>query len=146
MARTYLVFGDIEGKLDVLRVECTKCDRNGRYHVHKLIEKYGSNGNMTVWRDMLNGDKRDGRLHDRCDWTNAVNDSTLARADPYIWACGVGASILSIGHVTKAHPGAPGPILGAQPRPALSRRQLRAVGRTPSPIDAGRIRLCWPLR
>jgi hypothetical protein len=27
MARTYLVFGDIEGKLDVLRVECTKCDR-----------------------------------------------------------------------------------------------------------------------
>jgi hypothetical protein len=27
MARTYLIFGDIEGKLDVLRVECTKCDR-----------------------------------------------------------------------------------------------------------------------
>ena len=25
-ARGYLVFGDIEGKLDVLRVECTKCD------------------------------------------------------------------------------------------------------------------------
>ena len=30
MARTYLVFGDIEGKLDVLRVECTKCERKGR--------------------------------------------------------------------------------------------------------------------
>jgi hypothetical protein len=41
MPRTYLVFGDIEGELDVLRVECTKCDRKGRYHVHKLIEKYG---------------------------------------------------------------------------------------------------------
>ena len=25
MARTYLVFGDIEGKLDVLRVECRRC-------------------------------------------------------------------------------------------------------------------------
>jgi hypothetical protein len=24
----------LEGKLDVLRVECTKCDREGRYHVH----------------------------------------------------------------------------------------------------------------
>ena len=46
MARTYLVFGDIEGKLDVLRVECTKCDRKGRYHVHKLIEKYGRKGNL----------------------------------------------------------------------------------------------------
>jgi hypothetical protein len=27
MARSYHVFGDIEGKRDVLRVECTKCDR-----------------------------------------------------------------------------------------------------------------------
>ena len=31
MARGYLTFGDIEGKLDVLCVECTKCDRKGRY-------------------------------------------------------------------------------------------------------------------
>jgi hypothetical protein len=37
-ARTYLIFGDIEGKLDVLRVECTKCDRKGRYRVRRLIE------------------------------------------------------------------------------------------------------------
>jgi hypothetical protein len=46
MARTSLIFGDIEGKLDVLRVECTKCDRKGRYHVHKLIEKHGRKGNL----------------------------------------------------------------------------------------------------
>jgi hypothetical protein len=46
MSRTYPIFGNIEGKLDVLRVECTKCDRKGRYHVHKLIEKYGRSGNM----------------------------------------------------------------------------------------------------
>jgi hypothetical protein len=38
MPRTYLIFGDIEGKLDVLNVECTQCARKGRYHVHKLIE------------------------------------------------------------------------------------------------------------
>jgi len=30
MPRAYLVFGDIEGKLDVLRVECTKCARKGK--------------------------------------------------------------------------------------------------------------------
>jgi hypothetical protein len=36
--RTYLIFGDIEGKLDVLNVECTKCARKGRYHVQRLIE------------------------------------------------------------------------------------------------------------
>jgi hypothetical protein len=34
MARAYLVFGDIEGKLDLLRVECTKCDRKGGYKSH----------------------------------------------------------------------------------------------------------------
>jgi hypothetical protein len=70
MARTYLVFGDIEGKLDVLRVECTKCDRKGRYSVAKLIEKYGRKGNMMKWREMLSADcpKRDAvGLQDRCD-------------------------------------------------------------------------------
>jgi hypothetical protein len=54
----------------VLRVECTKCDSKGRYHVHKLIEKYGRNGNLMKWREMLNADcpKRDAHsLHDRCD-------------------------------------------------------------------------------
>ena len=44
LPRSNLVFGDIEGKLNVLRVECTKCDRKGGYHVHKLIEKYGRTG------------------------------------------------------------------------------------------------------
>jgi hypothetical protein len=56
MARAYLIFGDIEGKLDVLRVECTKCDRKGCYHVHKLIEKYGRMGNISAWVSNLKSD------------------------------------------------------------------------------------------
>jgi len=31
--RDYLAFGDIEGKLDMLRIECTRCPRAGRYSV-----------------------------------------------------------------------------------------------------------------
>src|SRR6476620_3201227 len=68
--RAYLIFGDIDGKLDVLRVECTKCTRKGRYHVHKLIEKYGRKANMMKWKEKLNGDcpRRDAHgLHERCD-------------------------------------------------------------------------------
>jgi len=34
-SRTYLIFGDIEGELDTLRVECTKCVRKDRYSVPK---------------------------------------------------------------------------------------------------------------
>jgi hypothetical protein len=70
MARSYLIFGDIEGKLDVLRVECTKCDRKGLYLVRKLIEKHGRKGNMSAWVANLKGDcpKRDAAgLQDRCD-------------------------------------------------------------------------------
>jgi len=67
-ARSYLIFGDIEGKLDVLRVECTKCARKGRYSVRRLIEKYGRKANMMKWKEQLNGDcpKRDAHgLHER---------------------------------------------------------------------------------
>jgi len=68
--RTYLIFGDVEGKLDTLRVECTKCRRRGRYSVRKLIEKYGRKANMMKWKEQLNGDcpKRDAHsMHERCD-------------------------------------------------------------------------------
>jgi hypothetical protein len=56
MPRTYLVFGDIEGKLDVLRVECTKCARKGRYSVAKLIDKYARKANPMKWKEQLNDD------------------------------------------------------------------------------------------
>jgi hypothetical protein len=60
MFRGYVVFGDIEGKLDVLRVDRTRCGRGGRYSVAKLIEKHGRKGNLMVWREMLNGDVPSG--------------------------------------------------------------------------------------
>jgi hypothetical protein len=37
MSRTYLTFGDIDGKLHTLRIECTRCARKGRYNVAKLV-------------------------------------------------------------------------------------------------------------
>ena len=70
MARAYLVFGDIEGKLDMLRVECTRCQRKGCYSVLKLIQQYGRKGNLMKRMEMLNSDcpKRDAaQLRERCD-------------------------------------------------------------------------------
>jgi hypothetical protein len=70
MARSYLTFGDIQGKLTMLRVECTRCDRKGRYSVARLIEKHGRRGNLTRWVSDLKGDcpKRDVHAqHQRCD-------------------------------------------------------------------------------
>jgi len=70
MARPYPVFADIEVKLNILRVECTRCGRKGRYSVRKLIGKYGRKANMMKWKQQLNGDcpKRDApQLQERCD-------------------------------------------------------------------------------
>jgi hypothetical protein len=72
--RSYLIFGDIDGKLDVLRVGCTTCARKGRYSVRGLIEKYGRKANVMKWKEQLNGDcpRRDVlSLHERCDLITA---------------------------------------------------------------------------
>jgi hypothetical protein len=56
--------------LDILRIECTRCPRRGRYNVTKLIAKHGRSGNMSKWVNDLKADcpKRDARqLHERCD-------------------------------------------------------------------------------
>ena len=70
MSRTYLTFGDIAGKLHMLRIECTRCARRGQYSVAKLIAQHGHRGNMSKWVSDLRGDcpKRNApQLHERCD-------------------------------------------------------------------------------
>ena len=70
MARSYHVFGDIAGKLTVLRVECTRCPRKGQYKVAKLIAQHGRSGNMSEWMSNLKSDcpRRDApQVHERCD-------------------------------------------------------------------------------
>jgi hypothetical protein len=42
-----ITFGDLVGKLDVLAVECPKCERRGRYAVRRLIEAHGQAGGIS---------------------------------------------------------------------------------------------------
>jgi len=70
MSRTFLTFGDIAGKLHMLRIECTRCARKGRYSVAKLLAQHGHRGNMSKGVSDLRGDchKRNAaHLHERCD-------------------------------------------------------------------------------
>ena len=70
MARSYLVFGDIAGKLAVHRVECTRCSRKGQYRVAKLIARDGREDNMGEWMSDLKADcprRNAPQLHERCD-------------------------------------------------------------------------------
>lgn len=122
MARTYLVFGDIDGKFDVLRVECARRQRKGRYHVRKLIEKYGRNANMMKWKEQLNGDcpKRDARARISAFSTRGSSvepHSSLGQrhADRHI-ICAHWLVVSPDAHVSPTH-GARAPVHGERRRP-----------------------------
>jgi hypothetical protein len=64
-----IIFRDIDGKLDVLKVECDKCGRFGRYHVERLIERYGIDAKLFDWSDEITADcprKQARNLNDQC--------------------------------------------------------------------------------
>ena len=70
MSRTYLTFGDVACKLEMLRIECTRCARKGRYSVARLVAQHGHRGNMSKWVSDLRGDcprRNAPHLHERCD-------------------------------------------------------------------------------
>jgi hypothetical protein len=51
-----IAFGDLAGRLDVLRVACRKCDRAGRYSVAKLVERYGADAGLPDFKDRITAD------------------------------------------------------------------------------------------
>jgi hypothetical protein len=51
-----IIFGDLVGKLDVLRIECDKCGRRGRYRLDRLIWRYGIDAKLFEWSDEVTAD------------------------------------------------------------------------------------------
>ena len=48
-----IIFSDLIGKLDVLRVSCEKCGRDGHYILARLIRKRGRDAKVIDWLDEL---------------------------------------------------------------------------------------------
>jgi hypothetical protein len=46
-----IIFSDLIGKLDVLRVSCEKCGREGNYRLNGLIDRRGRDGKFIDWLD-----------------------------------------------------------------------------------------------
>src|SRR5215469_833309 len=44
-------FGDLIGKLDMLRIECAKCGRSGRYRLADLLVRYGRNEKLFAFTE-----------------------------------------------------------------------------------------------
>lgn len=62
-------FGDLVGKLGVLRVSCTKCDRAGQYRLDRLIEHRGADGTIIDFLAEISADcprRQAGKIYDLC--------------------------------------------------------------------------------
>jgi hypothetical protein len=51
-----IIFRDLLGKLPVLHVACSKCDRNGHYLLFRLIKARGYDAKVIDWLDELTAD------------------------------------------------------------------------------------------
>ena len=60
-----IIFSDLIGKLDVLRIECPKCGRSGRYRLADLISRYGRDGKLFSFTDEVTANC--ARKHRRSD-------------------------------------------------------------------------------
>jgi hypothetical protein len=62
-----ITFSDLVGKLKVLRVDCPRCGRHGRYLVDKLVYDHGPEAKLIEWFSKLTPDcpqKNQGRACD----------------------------------------------------------------------------------
>ena len=48
-----IIFSDLVGKLEVLRVTCAKCERAGRYRLDRLIQDRGRDAKLIDWLDEI---------------------------------------------------------------------------------------------
>ncbi len=64
-----IIFADLIGKLDLLRVACDNCRRDGRYGLNRLIEPRGRDAKLIDWLDEITADcakKRADNMNDLC--------------------------------------------------------------------------------
>jgi hypothetical protein len=75
-----IVFSDLIGKLDLIRVACDKCGRDGCYGLNHLIERRGRDAKLVDWLDEITADcpkKQARNMSDRCG-ARSITEGALA--------------------------------------------------------------------
>ena len=70
------VFSDLIGKLDVLRVKCDQCGRDGCYGLARLIDQRGRDAKLIDWLDELTAEcpKKIAHNNERSMWCEAIGN------------------------------------------------------------------------
>jgi len=74
-----IIFSDLIGKLDVLRVSCEKCGRDGCYGLNRLIKKRGREAKLIDWLDELTAECPKKIAHNMNDPCGAAKCSQLPK-------------------------------------------------------------------
>jgi len=64
-----IIFADLIGKLDAVRVACAACGRAGHYRLQNLIRARGTDAKVIDWLDEITADcpkKRARNMSDQC--------------------------------------------------------------------------------
>jgi len=56
VVRGTYTFGEIAARTLKLEVLCSRCPRAGRYHVERLVDRFGAGSNLTPWFQELSAD------------------------------------------------------------------------------------------
>ena len=84
-----IIFGDLFGKLDALRVVCDKCSRAGAYRLNRLVENRGPDSNVTEWLDDITATCPKGWRATRTIHVGAVSqfiEGALAGPSQAMWS------------------------------------------------------------
>jgi hypothetical protein len=96
--RGTIIFGDLVGKLDVLRVECAKCGRSGRYRLARLIARHGRSEKPFTWLDVRFGYGLSMSVSERL--TDSNQTSREVREVPFSDSC-TAANIILLDHLVS---------------------------------------------
>jgi len=73
MSRDGPIFGDLIGKLDMVRVEWPKCGRSGVYRLADLIMRYGRDAKIFAFTDDVTATCERRRAHSDGDPCGAIS-------------------------------------------------------------------------
>ena len=66
-----IIFSDLVGKLDVVRVTCDVCKRDSCYGLARLIRVYGRDAKLRDWLDVITADSPKKIAHNMNDTCGA---------------------------------------------------------------------------